>query len=99
MSEMWEQPSRAASQGRREPWEYILGMHDFPQMPIYTRHRYFIREPRKSMKDLDVHQKIAEQIDKDNVQLSKFKAILDEISAQNTKVIDTLYRLNERKYM
>jgi hypothetical protein len=33
------------------------------------------------MKDLDVYKKIAVLIDADNAQLSKLKAILDEISA------------------
>lgn len=48
------------------------------------------------MKSLDIHNKIAEPNNTEDAQLSNFKVILDEISDQNKKVIDTLYRLNER---
>ena len=43
------------------------------------------------MKDLDVHKKIAVLIDADNAQLSKLKAILDEISAHGHILIKRAY--------
>jgi uncharacterized protein (TIGR00288 family) len=43
------------------------------------------------MKDLDVHKKIAVLIDADNAQLSKLKAILDEISAHGHVLIKRAY--------
>ncbi len=43
------------------------------------------------MKDLDVHKKIAVLIDADNAQLSKLKAVLDEISAHGHVLIKRAY--------
>lgn len=48
------------------------------------------------MENLDVNNKIAKPTHTDDIELSKFKTILDEISEQNQKVVNTLYRLNER---
>jgi uncharacterized protein (TIGR00288 family) len=43
------------------------------------------------MKDLDVHKKIVVLIDADNAQLSKLKAVLDEISAHGHVLIKRAY--------
>ncbi len=43
------------------------------------------------MKDLDVHKKIAVLIDADNAQLSKLKAVLDEISAHGHVLLKRAY--------